>query len=140
MKVHRLSSEAQTRIMPRSKEDELQHLKSHLGITPKTANMLHASGYATPMSLRNSTPNEVAAKFAALAGMDAKKAKDYVRPLRRITMLGDIEDADKAAAVVKNCKNWSNKDLTEIGAYEGGFNGLTGVEIRRKMEEAGALP
>ena len=126
--------------MPTSKADEILHLKTHLAITPKTANMLHASGYTTPQSLRSSTPNEIALRFAALPGMDAKKAKDYVRPLRRIVMLGDIEDADRAAGVAKGCQNWSNKHLTALGVYEEGFNDLTGVQIRRRMEDAGALP
>lgn len=119
--------------MSGDREAELALLKSHLGITPKTAHLLHSSGYTTPESLANSTPNEVVSKFATLPGMDAKKAKDYARPARRMVMLGAIEDADEAAAVVKDCKVWSNKELMRVGIWEDGFNDLTGLEIRRRM-------
>lgn len=119
--------------MSSDREAELTLLKSHLGITPKTAHMLHSAGYTTPQSLANSTPNEVVSKFAALPGMDAKKAKDYARPGRRMVMLGAIEDAGEAAAVVGDCKVWSNKHLVKLGIWEDGFNDLTGVEIRRRM-------
>ena len=126
--------------MSQSKEDEMKLLKTHFAITPKTVNMLYACGYTTPPSLRHCTPNEVAAKFAALPGMDAKKAKLYVRALRRMVMLGDIEDTDRADEVAKSCQKWSNKHLISLGVYEDGFDDLTGVEIRRRMEEADALP
>lgn len=117
-----------------SKEDELALLKFHLGITPKTANLLHSSGYTTPKSLANSTPNEVVSKFAALPGMDMKKAKDYARPARRMVMLGAIEDGKEAATVVKTFKVWSNKHLVRIGVWEDGFNDLNGVAILMKMQ------
>lgn len=123
-----------------SKNDEYQLLKTHLAITPKTIRMLHDSGYTTPQSLRNATPNEVAAKFAALPGMDKKKAKDYVRPLRRMVMLGDIEDTDEAVTVAKTCQVWSIKHLTGLGVWQDGFDDMTGVEIHRRMQSASALP
>ena len=124
--------------MAASQEEEYQLLKTHLAITPKTVRLLHDSGYTTPQSLRNATPNEVAAKFAAQSGMDAKKAKDYIRPLRRMVMLGDIEDPDQAA-VAKTCQVWTIKHLMGLGVWEDGFDDLTGVEIHRKMQSASAL-
>lgn len=120
--------------MSDTREKELSLLKSHLGITPKTAGLLHSSGYTTPRSLANSTPNEIVSKFVALPGMDMKKAKDYARPARRMVMLGAIDDSNEAAAVVRNCKVWSNKHLMKLGIWEDGFNDLTGKEILAKMQ------
>ena len=117
-----------------TKEAELVLLKTHLGITPKTCHLLHASGYTTPGTLANSTPNEVVSRFAARSGMDLKSAKDYARPARRMCMLGAIEDPEEAAAVVRDCKVWTNKHLMKLGIWEEGFNDLNGVEIRRKMD------
>jgi hypothetical protein len=125
--------------MATSRESCLATLKSHLSITPKTCNLLYDSGYTTPSSLRNASPNEVAAKFAQCPGMDEKKAKDYVRPLRRMCMLGDIEDEDVAKAVAKDCQKWSNIELKRLEVWEEGFNDLTGVEIHRKFREAGIV-
>lgn len=120
--------------MSSSREAEIAFLKSHLGITPKTAHLLHAAGYTSPQLLANSSPNEVVHKFATLPGMDMKKAKGYARPARRMVMLGAIDDPKGAAAVVKDCKVWSNKELMRLGIWEDGFNDLTGVEIRRRMK------
>ena len=116
------------------REDAIQLLKTHLAITPKTANMLYDSGYTTPASLRNVTPNQVTAKFAALPGMDAKKAKDYARPLRRMVMLGDMEDTKEAAAAAKSCQKWSVKILESLGAWQEGFDDLTGSQIHEKLK------
>ena len=123
--------------MPTDKEAEIQHLKTHLAISPKTANLLHAAGYATPQSLATATPNEVGARFAALPGMDAKAAKWYVGAGRRMVMLGTIDDPDKAASVAKEYQNWSNIQLKRLGIWEDGFNDLTGLEIRQKMDSIG---
>ena len=117
------------------REQAIQTLKTHLAITPKTANMLYDSGYTTPSSLRNSTPNQITARFAALPGMDAKKAKDYTRPLRRMVMLGDMEDSEEAVAAAKSCQKWSIKHLESLGVWEEGFDDLTGKEIHDKLRE-----
>ena len=118
-----------------NREDSIQILKTHLAITPKTANMLYNSGYTTPFSLRNSTPNQATTKFAALPGMDAKMAKDYTRPLRRMVMLGDMEDSNEAAAAAKSCQKWSIKYLESLGVWEEGFDDLTGKEIHEKLKD-----
>lgn len=90
--------------MSDSKEAQLNVLKTHFGITPKTANLLYAAGYNTPPTLAESTPNEIVQAFARLPGMDEKKAKDYARPARRMCMLGAITDSDQAAAAIRDCK------------------------------------
>lgn len=117
------------------REDAIQLLKTHLAITPKTANMLYDSGYTTTASLRNATPNQVTAKFANLPGMNAKKAKDYTRPLRRMVMLGDMEDTKEAAAAAKSCQKWSIKHLESLGVWQEGFDDLTGKQVHEKLKE-----
>ena len=116
------------------REEAIQLLKTHLAITPKTANMLYDSGYSSPSSLRSATPNQVAAKFAALPGMDTKKAKGYVRPMRRMVMLGDMEDTKEAAAAAKSCQKWSVKHLESLGVWQEGFDDLTGTQIHQKLK------
>jgi hypothetical protein len=116
------------------REDAIQLLKAHLAITPKTANMLYDSGYTTPASLSNVTPNQATAKFAALPGMNAKKAKDYTRPMRRMVMLGDMEDTKEAAAAAKSCQKWSIKYLEGLGVWQEGFDDLTGRQIHKKLK------
>lgn len=116
------------------KSSEIERLKAHLAITPKTANMLHTAGYTTPQSLAQSTPNEIAAKFASLPGMDKKKAYPYIRPLRRMVMLGTVEDAEQAAVLAQKWQTWTMKHLTELGIWEDGFDDLTGEEIRKKVD------
>ena len=118
------------------REEAIHLLKTHLAITPKTANMLYDSGYTTPASLRGATPNQVAAKFAALPGMDVKKAKDYVRPLRRMVMLGDMDDAEEAAAAAKSCQKWSIKHLESLGVWQEGFDDSTGAQIHEMLRGA----
>ena len=115
------------------REEAIQLLKTHLAITPKTANMLYGSGYTTSAALRSATPNQVAAKFAVLPGMDVKKAKDYVRPLRRMVMLGDMEDTEEAAAAAKICQKWSIKHLESLGVWQEGFDDLTGAQIHEML-------
>jgi hypothetical protein len=117
------------------RKEAIQLLKIHLAITPKTANMLYDSGYTSPSSLRRATPNQVAAKFAALPGMDAKKAKDYLRPLRRMVMLGDMEDTKEAAEAAKSCQKWSIKHLESLGVWQEEFDDLTGAEIHEKLKD-----
>lgn len=117
-----------------SREEAIQNLKTQLAITPKTADMLYDSGYTTPSSLRTAAPNQVAAKFATLPGMDTKKAKDYVRPLRRIVMLGDMDDTSQAVETAKFCQKWSIKHLESLGVWQEGFDDLTGAEIREKCK------
>jgi hypothetical protein len=116
------------------REEAIKTLKTHLAITPKTANMLYDSGFKTPSALRDVTPNRVTVKFAALSGMNAKKAKDYTRPLRRMVMLGDMEDSEEAAAAAKSCQKWSIKHLESLGVWEEGFDDLTGKEIHEKLK------
>jgi hypothetical protein len=123
-----------------TKEAKLQTLKSHLSITPKTCNLLYDSGYTTPASLRDASPNEAVAKFADLSGMDEKKAKQYLRPLRRMCMLGDIEDEEVAKTVAKDCQKWSIKELQRLGVWEEGFDDLTGAEIHGKLRGVGVVP
>lgn len=116
------------------REDAIQVLKTHLAITPKTANMLFDSGYTSPASLRNVTPNQATAKFAALPGMNAKKAKDYTRPMRRMVMLGDMEDTKEAAIAAKSCQKWSVKYLESLGVWQEGFDDLTGKQIHEMLK------
>ena len=116
------------------REEAIQLLKTHLARTPKTANMLFDSGYTTPASISNATPNQVTAKFAALPGMNAKKAKDYTRPLRRMVMLGDMEDVKEAAAAAKFCQKWSMKHLETLGVWQEGFDDLTGKQIHQRLK------
>jgi hypothetical protein len=117
-----------------NREHAIQLLKTHLAITPKTANMLYDSGYTTPASLRNVTPNQATAKFAALPGMNVKKAKDYTRPMRRMVMLGDMEDTKEAAAAAKSCQKWSMKYLQTLGVWQEEFDDLTGQQIHEKLK------
>ncbi len=122
-----------------TKEEQHALLKAHLAITPKTISLLYDSGYTTPSSLRNATPNEVAAKFAARPAMDWKSAKNYVRPLRRMVMLGDIEDLEEAKAAAKKLQKWSKVELVRLGVWEEGFDDLTGVEILGRLRGVGAM-
>ena len=115
------------------REEAIQVLKTHLAITPKTANMLYDSGYTTPASLRNVTPKQATAKFASLHGMTAKTAKDYTRPLRRMVMLGDMDDTKEAAVAAKSCQKWSIKYLESLGVWQEDFDDLTGRQIREKL-------
>ena len=117
-------------------EGEKARLKSHLAITPKTVNMLHAAGYTTPESLATCTPSEITAGIIKLPGMGAKTAYPYTRAFRRMVVLGTME-AEQAAVVVEKYKTWSNAGLEKLGIYEEGFNDLTGVQIRAKMDGAG---
>lgn len=116
-----------------TKEDQLQLLKDHLQITPKTCRLLYDCGYTTPASLRDSSPNQIIAQFAALPGMDLKSAKVYQRALRRMTLLGATDDIEEAKSIATDCKNWSNKTLKALGAWRDDFDDLTGTEIRERM-------
>ena len=120
--------------MSNTKAVEIELLKSRLAITPKTADMLHTAGYTTLQSLVQATPNEVADKFASLPGMDKKKAYPYIRPLSRMVMLATVEDAEQAAALAQEWQTWTMKHLTALGIWEEGFDDLTGVQIRSKVE------
>ena len=116
------------------REASIQLLKTHLQISPKTANMLYDSGYTSPPALRNATPNQVVAKFGKLPDVGPGKAKAwYLRPLRRMVMLGDIDDTEEAIAAAKVCQKWSIKHLESLGIWEEGFDDLTGKEIREKL-------
>lgn len=115
-----------------TKTAQLQLLKDHLQITPKTCRMLHDSGYTTPQSLRTGTPNQIYTAFAALSYMD-KSAKPYIRPLRRMVLLGATDDVDEAKAIAKERPTWTMKELTNQGAWTDDFDDLTGEQIRERM-------
>ncbi|KAK5166838.1 uncharacterized protein LTR77_007567 [Saxophila tyrrhenica] len=123
-----------------TKEEQQAKLKTHLAITPKTVGFLYDAGYTTPASLREATPNEVVAKLAELPGLDFKKAKAYyLRPLRRMVMLGDIEDLDEARTVAAKLQKWSIVELVRLGVWVEGFDDLNGVQIHEKMKGCGAI-
>lgn len=100
--------------------------------------MLFDAGYTSPASLRSATPNQVTATFATLPGIDAKEAKDYTRPLRRMVMLGAMNDTGEGMAAAKYCQKCSIKHLESLGVWEDDFDNLTGKQIHEKL--AGVYP
>ncbi|KAK5163394.1 uncharacterized protein LTR77_010767 [Saxophila tyrrhenica] len=136
MSIYEGATESRT-TTTNSADETTQRLQGHLDIPTAVARLLYQAGYSHPQSLGSASPNEVALKLSALSSMSAISAQELLPMIRRIVLLGSLEDPLYASATAERFQDMSKEELERKGVWEEGFDDLTGAEIWRRMEQLG---
>ena len=116
----------------KSQEAALDHLRTTLKITPKTALTLLKAGYTTRSSIASVSPSQIAAEFGEILKCDKSHVTSYRRAFRRICW---VAAQDKPEEHAEECKDWSNKALMARGVWRDDFDEMTGVEIDEMVKK-----
>ena len=117
-------------------QDPAQKLQIHLQVTAEVARMLLHAGFPTVQSIGRATPNAIALSLSALPDTDPVKLHDNLPLIRRIVLMGSIEQSTYASGAMGEIGILTDAELKRYGIREDDdFDNLTGDQMQRRMRK-----